>query len=156
MENNWKTILSEKLPLLGHRNWIVVTDMAYPLQSNLGVTTLYTDERFSDVVAYVAKLLADAPHVFAHTYLDEEQHAISEGLCPGWDNYRSTLGDALNMDDVTYLPHEELIHKLDKVSSVFNAIIIKTPLTLPYTSAFFELDCAYWDAAREQKIRAER
>ena len=31
--DNWQTVLQEKLPLLGHRNWIVITDMAYPLQA---------------------------------------------------------------------------------------------------------------------------
>lgn len=33
MQNSdWQSKLQEKLPLLGHRNWIVITDMAYPLQ----------------------------------------------------------------------------------------------------------------------------
>lgn len=40
----WQTVLQEKLPLLGHRNWIVITDMAYPLQTKEGITTLYTSE----------------------------------------------------------------------------------------------------------------
>ena len=30
---SWQTILQDKLPLLGHRNWVVITDMAYPLQA---------------------------------------------------------------------------------------------------------------------------
>ena len=154
MENNWKSILSEKLPLLGHRNWIVVTDMAYPLQSNPGVTTLFVNEDFSEVVGYVSQLIASAPHVFAHTYLDQEQHAMSEELCPGWNKYTTSLSRALDIKEITFVPHEDLIHKLDKVSSMFNAIIIKTPLTLPYTSVFFELDCAYWDADREREIRS--
>lgn len=37
---DWKESLQEKLPLLGHRNWIVVTDMAYPLQA-VRVSSLY-------------------------------------------------------------------------------------------------------------------
>lgn len=41
---NWQTILQEKLPLLGHRNWVVITDMAYPLQAKDGITTLYATE----------------------------------------------------------------------------------------------------------------
>ena len=32
-KTNWQTVLQDKLPLLGHRNWIVITDMAYPLQN---------------------------------------------------------------------------------------------------------------------------
>jgi len=59
----------------------------------------------------------------------------------------------LTSDEVTLVPHEELIVRLDKVSSLCRVVIIKTPLTLPYTSTFFELDCGYWDAEREAAIR---
>jgi hypothetical protein len=51
------------------------------------------------------------------------------------------------------VPHEELIRRLDEVSSLCRVVIIKTPLTLPYTSTFFELDCGYWDSVREEAIR---
>ncbi|MBQ6658799.1 MAG: hypothetical protein IJM70_05680, partial [Prevotella sp.] len=59
----------------------------------------------------------------------------------------------LNLNEVQYLPHEDLIRKLDEVSSLFEVVIIKTPLTIPYTTAFFELDCQYWDAEREATLR---
>jgi hypothetical protein len=26
-------------------------------------------------------------------------------------------------------------------------------MTIPYTSVFFELDCGYWNAAAEQRLR---
>ena len=153
MEQNWKTTLSNNLNLLGHRNWIVVTDMAYPLQSNPGVTTLFANEDFAKVVERTLRMIDEAPHVRAHIYVDEEQHAMSDRLCDGWSAYQHSLADAVGNNEINYLPHEELIHRLDTVSSTFNAIIIKTPLTIPYTSVFLELDCAYWDAAREKEIR---
>lgn len=153
MSCNWKSILKEKLPLLGHRNWIVVTDMAYPMQSNPGVLTVFADEPFNEVVSSVSKMIADAPHVFAHIYLDEEQHSMSETLCKGWDAYATELSSALDMSKVVYMLHEDLIRKLDEVSQLFNVVIIKTSLTIPYSSAFFELDCAYWDSTREAAIR---
>jgi hypothetical protein len=37
----WKKDLSEQLPLLGHRNWVVVADSAYPLQTAPGIETIY-------------------------------------------------------------------------------------------------------------------
>lgn len=151
--STWKTILKEKLPLLGHRNWIVVTDMAYPLQSNPGVQTLFAEESFNEVVGCVSKMIEDAPHIFAHTYLDEEQHSMSETLCKGWDKYNSDLGSALDKSKVVFMLHEDIIRKLDEVSKLFNVIIIKTSLTIPYSSVFFELDCAYWDSNREAAIR---
>lgn len=151
--SNWKTLLKEKLPLLGHRNWIVVTDMAYPLQSNPGVLTLYAQEPFNEVVGGVARMIEDAPHVFAHTYLDEEQHSMSEKLAKGWDSYKTQLSSALDMSKVSFMLHEDIIRKLDEVSKLFNVVIIKTSLTIPYSSVFFELDCAYWDSTREEAIR---
>jgi hypothetical protein len=36
----WQTKLAQILPLMGHRNWIMIVDSAYPLQSSAGVETL--------------------------------------------------------------------------------------------------------------------
>ena len=150
---DWKTALNEKMPLLGHRNWIVVTDMAYPLQTKAGITTLMAEEPYDEVIRQVNALIIESPHVIAHIYQDEEQEAITESMAPGWDNYRKALAEALDLSHVTYFPHEELIRKLDELSLLYQVIIIKTRLTLPYTSTFFELDCDYWDAEREAAIR---
>ena len=150
---NWKAFLEEKLPLLGHRNWIVVTDMAYPLQTNPGIITLYTTEPYHEVIKYVDDMIERAPHVFAHIYQDQEQQMLSEKLAPGWEDYKAKLSQVLDFTDVQPVPHEELIARLDEVSCFYRVIIIKTSLTVPYTSLFFELDCGYWDGQREKKIR---
>ena len=152
-EGDWKVLLKEELPLLGHRNWIVVTDMAYPLQTNPGITTLYACEPYHEVIKTVAGMIKDAPHVFAHIYQDQEQLALSEELAPGWDEYKASISQVLDLSDVQLVPHEELIVRLDETSRLCQVIIIKTSLTVPYTSTFFELDCGYWDGERERKIR---
>ena len=41
------------------------------------------------------------------------------------------------------------------ISNLFEVVIIKTKLTKPYTSTFFELDCKYWDS-NKQTILNER
>lgn len=151
----WHSELARQLPLLGHRNWIVVTDMAYPLQTNPGITTLYADAPYADVVGQVNTMIKQAPHVFAHIYQDSEQQRLSEQLAPGWDAYKASLRGVLDEAEVEYIPHEELIRRLDAESSLCRVVIIKTPLTLPYTSTFFNLDCGYWDADREARIRQE-
>ena len=98
-------------------------------------------------------MIDEAPHVFAHIYQDSEQGRLSEDLVPGWDDYRASVSKVLGKDEVKSVPHEELIRRLDEVSSLCRVIVIKTPLTLPYTSTFFELDCGYWDSVREEAIR---
>ena len=38
---SWQDQLTEMMPYLGHRNWIVIADMAYPLQTNPGIKTIF-------------------------------------------------------------------------------------------------------------------
>jgi hypothetical protein len=54
---------------------------------------------------------------------------------------------------VESLPHEDIIGKLDKAGKTFKVLIIKTPLAIPYTSLFLELDCGYWGPESEMKLR---
>ncbi len=51
------------------------------------------------------------------------------------------------------LPHEEIIARLDQSAQLFNILIIKTEMTIPYTSVFFELGCGYWNAEAEARLR---
>lgn len=153
---DWKQTLHEMMPLLGHRNWIVVTDMAYPLQTNPGAVTLdATSDEFSTVLRTVMSELAASPHVFPHVYRDSEQLRLDENLCQGITVYRAEVDAALGAGaDMKEVDHEKLILRLDEVSRLYRVVIIKSGLTIPYTSLFFELDCRYWDAAREAEIRS--
>ena len=38
--SGWEQLLEERLPLFGHRNWIVVADAAYPAQCRPGIETI--------------------------------------------------------------------------------------------------------------------
>jgi hypothetical protein len=55
--------------------------------------------------------------------------------------------------DVSPVLHEELIARLDQVARTFRILMVKTNLTLPYTSVFMELDCGYWKPESEAKMR---
>src|SRR5271168_1927647 len=50
---DWRQLLEQELPLLGHRNWIVIVDSAYPLQSSPGVETIETNTDQMEVVRTV-------------------------------------------------------------------------------------------------------
>ena len=152
---SWQERLEEMLPLLGHRNWIVITDMAYPLQSGEGIVTLYADEPYTDVLAKTVGMVKKAPHVFAHLYRDKELEFISEDMVPGVDALKKKIKDICGPDAVSVM-HEDLIKRLDEAGKLYTVVIIKTPLTVPYTTAFFELDCGYWgpdkQAVLDEKI----
>lgn len=152
-ENGWKQEVAEKLPLLGHRNWIVVTDMAYPLQTKPGITTIYAGAPYAEIIDFVNKQLQAAPHVYAHVYQDKELSSLKEEFCPGIDAFRKSIYDIIPQKEITSEVHEDLIAKLDSVSAVYQVLIIKSNLTLPYTTTFFQLDCKYWNKQQQDQLQ---
>jgi D-ribose pyranose/furanose isomerase RbsD len=150
----WQDVLKQKMPYLGHRNWIVITDMAYPLQSGEGIITLYANEPYEKVLATVKGEIDKAPHVFAHVYRDKELSLLTDKEIPGVEKLRGQM-DSICGKDVAFVPHEDLIKRLDEASKIFSVIIIKTPLTMAYTTTFFELGCKYWDADKQAKLDEE-
>ncbi len=85
---NWRDILTQRLPLYGHRNWIVVVDAAYPAQTSQGIETILCEDSQIDVVRGVLEVLAGAKHVRPTIYLDRELDAVSEKDAPGISEYR--------------------------------------------------------------------
>lgn len=152
-EASWKEELSAKMPLLGHRNWIVVTDMAYPLQISPGIITIYAPQPFSEVVGFVAGHIKKSDHLSSTVYQDSELLSLTNEILPGVMDYRDSLSHELSDDHVVYMPHEQLIHKLDSAARLYQVVIIKTDLTVPYSSVFFELGCGYWDDVKESALR---
>ena len=63
------------------------------------------------------------------------------------------LDALLAKSTVFRLPHEQIIQKLDQSARVFKILTIKTQMLIPYTSVFFELDCGYWNAEAEERLR---
>jgi L-fucose mutarotase/ribose pyranase (RbsD/FucU family) len=150
---NWKELLRERLPVYGHRNWIVVADSAYPAQSRAGIETVVSGEDQFPVLRYVLGVLAQAKHVRAHVLLDQELQYVPESEAPGVEAYRRELRGLVQRQTPEVLTHEQIIAKLDEAGQTFRILIIKTNLTIPYTSVFLRLDCAYWSAEDEEKLR---
>jgi hypothetical protein len=127
--------------------------MAYPLQTQAGIKTVYTNEAYMDILRFVYGEIEKAPHIKAAIYQDDELLYLNEKDAAGIDALRGQM-KTLFGDRRTFVPHEELIDRLDEVSRKFNVVILKSNLTVPYTSTFFELDCNYWDSAREKNLRS--
>lgn len=150
----WQDTLASRLPEFGHRNWIVVADSAYPKQSAPGIETVCTGEQQLNVLRQVLKAVEGMPHVRPVVLLDAELARVAESDAPGVEAYRSKLNALLEGREVRVMPHEEIIAKLDDGSKLFNVLLLKTNLTIPYTSVFLELDCGYWDPEKEARLRA--
>jgi hypothetical protein len=59
----WTETLKGYLPALGHRNWIVVADSAFPLQISPGIETIATGEDHFAVLKKVLEMVDGAKHV---------------------------------------------------------------------------------------------
>ncbi len=149
----WQERLDSAVSLYGHRNWIIIADSAYPKQNSPGIETVVADADHLEVLDLVLDKVAAAPHVRANVMLDTELDSVPEDEAPGITAYRKLLKNRLQGKDVKTMPHEDIIASLDKSATLFNVLIIKTNMTLPYTSVFLQLDCGYWNAQQEKELR---
>jgi len=141
------------LPVFGHRNWIVIADAAYPQQTSAGIETLVVELEQIDLVRMVLESIAASSHVRACVYTDLELKFVSEQDAPGVTAYRQALECLLEHCDMKQIPHEEIIARLDERARTFRVLILKTAMAIPYTSIFCELECGYWNAEAEERLR---
>lgn len=154
-QENWQQKVQQELPLLGHRNWIVIVDSAYPLQSSPGIETLDTGEDQLTVLDTVLNALKTSKHVRPLVHTDAELAFVREKQAPGVDRYRSELKQRLNGIPSDSILHQKLIDQLGDTSKSFHVLVLKSQMTIPYTSVFLQLDCRYWGAEDEAGLRAE-
>lgn len=150
---DWQDTLKESLPLLGHRNWIVVADSAYPWQVSPGVQTIDTGATQEEVTRAVLEALAATKHVKPTIYVDRELEFVPEDAAHGISAYREKLAALLAGSEISKLPHEQIIAKLDEAGKTFHVLLLKTNMALPYTSVFLQLECGYWNASAEKRLR---
>ena len=150
---DWKKEVQQTLKQFGHRNWIVIADSAYPEQSNPAIKTITVDADQLEVINYVNELIEKASHVDANIFIDQEMAFVSEEDAKGIESYRNNLNTLLEGKPSKTMLHEDIIRELDASAKLFNVLIIKTDLAIPYTSVFFQLECGYWNAEAEKNMR---
>ena len=149
----WESVITDRLSAMGHRNWIVVADSAYPKQVAAGVETVPTGEDHFLVLKTVLDAISAAKHVRPIVHLDTELQYLREDDAPGIEAFRKHLTQQLNGQDVQSHSHDEIIGKLDEAGRSFHVLLLKSNLTLPYTTVFLQLDCGYWSDEAEQNLR---
>ncbi len=150
--DNWKGEFEKTLPMLGHRNWVLVVDKAFPLQNAAGMNVINTGEEIDEVLVYVLDKMNSSTHVTPIIYTDKELELI-----PAFGEKETVIVERyhqlLSGMEVNSILHEEVFSKLDAASRLFSVVVLKTECTIPYTSVFMELDCKYWNAANEERLR---
>ena len=150
---DWHRRLAEAMPLLGHRNWILVVDSAYPLQISPGIETIDTNASHLDVLRAVMKAIDHSIQVRPEIFTDAELPFISDSDAPGASAYREQIAELFRDDDVRSRPHEKLLSDLDEAGRTYHVLVLKTNMTIPYTSVFIRLDCKYRSEDQERNLR---
>ncbi len=151
---DWRTRISEAMPLLGHRNWILIVDSAYPLQAGPGIETIETGAGQLEVLRHVLATIDRSIHVRPVIQMDAELPFVPDDDAPGASAYRAEVADLLRAYPLESVPHDRVIANIEEASKHFNILVLKTTMTVPYTSVFIRLDCKYWSAAAEKRLRA--
>lgn len=151
---DWKAKVTQSIPLLGHRNWILIVDSAYPLQSSPGVETVETSASQLDVLRYVLGAVNNSIHIRPLISMDSELPFVPDDDAPGASAYRAQIAQILSDYPVRSIPHEKVISQIDETSKQFHVLVLKTTMTIPYSSVFIRLDCKYWSADAEKRMRA--
>ncbi len=152
-ESDWKDVLEKDLNLLGHRNWILVVDKAFPEQSSAGMKYLYVEQDLLPTLEEVLEALDHSTHVKPIIYQDKELSYITQEQVAGIRAFRSEAAEVLEGREVNTLLHDDVFRMLDESSALFRVLVIKTNATLPYTSVFLQLDCSYWGPENEKVLR---
>lgn len=149
----WRERVAEAMPLLGHRNMILIVDSAYPLQSAPGIETIETNAPQLEVLHHVLGVIDHSIHVRPLISMDAELPFVTEEDAPGVTKYRTEVADILRPYPIQSALHEGLLGMVDRTSAHYNVLILKTTMTVPYTSVFITLDCKYWGADAEKRMR---
>lgn len=150
---DWKSILNGQLPLLGHRNWILIVDKAFPLQNGSGIITIDTNEDLLSVLNYTLQQIDNSIHVKPIIYTDTELRFLTKDQIPDIEIYKASLAEIIDFSSSQELFHDSVFVKIDEASGYFKVLVLKTNGTIPYSSVFLQLDCKYWSAENEKQLR---
>src|SRR5580693_6387063 len=102
--SDWKAIVQNRLPLYGHRNWIVVSDSAFPAYSEPGIETIAVNEELPLGLKCVAHALAPSRHVRSAVFVDQELQFIDERDYPGVTELRKHIAAEFAKQQMQTMP----------------------------------------------------
>ncbi len=149
----WKAVLQKELPLLGHRNWILIVDKAFPALNASGMEVIYADDNLLNVLKYTLSEINSSSHVRPIIYVDKEMQFMTPQLEKGVDAFRDSLKNIVNNQTLYPELHDSVFTNIQKTAELFKVLVIKTNGNLAYSSVFLQLDCAYWNSKQEAQLR---
>lgn len=150
---SWQQKLDAELPLLGHRNWILIVDKAFPSLNAPGMEVMYADSSLLGVLKYTLQAIDSSSHVKPIIYVDKEMQSITPQMEDGVNVFRDSLISIVGNVALHSTLHDSVFTTIQKTAELFKVLVIKTNSTLAYSSVFLQLDCAYWTAEKEDQLR---
>ncbi|MEX2568073.1 MAG: hypothetical protein WD431_19150 [Cyclobacteriaceae bacterium] len=138
---------------MGHRNWILLVDSAFPEHNADGMETILVEGGMLENLEWLLPMIQDAPHLNPNIYKDLELDYLDDDMVPGIEDFKLKLNEILGDKPAVPLLHEKIFEMLDKEASLFSILMIKTDEVMPYTSLFMQLDCGYWNPEQEAELR---
>lgn len=105
------------------------------------------------MLKYVLEQINTSAHVKPFVFRDRELAYITEEQAKGVTQFVKELQQLLNGAELQTVLHDSVFNKLDQASKLFKVLVLKTNETIPYTSVFLQLDCAYWNETKEKQLR---
>jgi len=78
---------------------------------------------------------------------------VQDQDAPGATAYRTQIASLLHGYPVESVLHDKIIANIGETGSQFHVLVLKTTMAIPYTSVFIRLDCKYWSADAEKRMR---
>ena len=154
---DWKAKISESMPLLGHRNSILVVDSAYPLQSCPSIETMRTDSSQLEVVQYIlGPSVGPSISILTSTWTQglplspTQTHPAPQSAYAESENALHGLPVQQECPTKESSPPRSSTKRADE----YHLLVLKTSMTIPSLSVFIRLDCKYWSGDAEERMRA--
>jgi hypothetical protein len=128
---SWEGEFQSVLPLLGHRNWVLVTDKAFPLQNAPGITYINTNSQLLPVLEHVLASMHASTHVKPQLYTDRELQYLTPEMVPGITEFRDSLLAVLKGVPRQTIPHDSVFTTMQRAAGLFKIIVLKTEATIP-------------------------
>ena len=150
----WMSVVRNEMGNLGARNWIVISEAAFPIQSRRGLKVLKVDADIPEVLDGVETIIEETHHVKPRLFISAEFANVPYDYAPGIDAHKKELNKALHGRKMIRLDNEMLMRLLSDTSKIYRVLVLKTRTAIPYSSLFIELGSGYWDAESESVLRA--
>ena len=151
---SWKESLQSAVADLGAKNWIVVTEKAFPIPEAEGVQVVHADAELPEALLEVFDSIESEGHIWPRIYNLREFKHLEEDYAPGVGKLRTQKEQVFagrKMQEITARTANLIFLAAVKK---YRVLIVKTESAYPYSSVYMELDSGYWNGVSEDALRA--